>query len=115
MRAPLRIADAEGGQFPARLAYIFAGSQLRLVGKPDIVGEAELLVLLPVPIRGELQQTAKAAFGIIDRRCVRKGIGCAVRRSHFALVGRRKRTGVSPDSRSVSGMIGARRPPATRA
>lgn len=75
MALPLRLAHPERGELPARAAHVVGRAQVRLVGEAGVVGEAEVLVLLPVPVGGQAQQAAEAALQPLVRRVgVRAGI-----------------------------------------
>ena len=65
VRLPLRIAHPVARHLPARLAHVAGGADAGALGKPaQIRGEAEVLVLLPVPIGGEAQQAAETIFAL---------------------------------------------------
>lgn len=74
MGAPLRFADVGMGQFPASQAQVLlvGHAPLRPAFKPD---EAQLCILFPVPVRGQLGQTAPAglalAHGLLRSHVVR--------------------------------------------
>src|SRR6267154_733242 len=65
VRRPVGLGHVERGQFPAGLSddRLRQGSEtpVEIVGNH---GEAEVLVLLPIPVRRELRQVAKALFAL---------------------------------------------------
>ena len=69
MLAPLRLGHAADRQLPARLAVVGSRTQRGVFGGAAAArNEAEVLVLLPVPVGRQLGQAAKARLALAQRR-----------------------------------------------